>query len=571
MAAKKKKPVEVEPVEPIEPAASAPSPRSAKKFSHPKLVVGKVEKFFPLAKMRDLQHEAIEKMVASYNNGAQYVALAAPTGTGKSALGVTMARAMGDNSHMLTLTEQLQDQYTKDFAQHGLTALKGRGKFRCHQLSQDQTCNDGKHIYSGKNACKSCPYKIAREAAMAAPHTVSNFHSFWFNVGVHGGLGENADGMSALDAADVEATRQKAREDGVLRPLIVVDEAHALEGFLMGEMGLEMKPSKFSFELPALPDEKYAPEPYFEWLKNYFLPAASRELEIIKDPRSKEDLTRAAQKVHLLLASAGRGEEWIPERQENHGVLDTRSFALKPLVVNAYGKGIHGFGERQLFMSATILSAWQFVTSIGLDPEAGDYIELDCPFPKENRPINVVPLDQSYKARDETWPHVAATVGRLLTHHKDEKGLLLCPSNVMLDFIKKKLPRDLQARIIIAHGEDRMKAYHQHKVSKFPTVLAASGFWEGADLAGDASRFQIIPACPRPMWQGQIKARAGKDPGWYRWQTWTKMIQGMGRSVRSETDTAVSYVLDKEFVAEMNRTDSMIPRWMKDAVTVVTE
>ena len=222
-------------------------------------------------------------------------------------------------------------------------------------------------------------------------------------------------------------------------------------------------------------------------------------------------------------------------------------------------------------MSGTILSAFQFVKSVGLPPDAGEHIELDSPFPAENRPIYIDSMNMSKKARDESWPIMVQKVEAIMSAHKNEKGLLLCPSNEMLKFIQTRLSRVNGGRLVFAAGENRMAQYQKHVTGRGPTVLAAAGFWEGADLKGDASRFQIIPALPRPMWHGQVAARAttpGGD-GWYRWMTMQKFLQGTGRSVRSETDTAATYVFDGALRAELNRQDSMVPGWVKKACHIV--
>ena len=504
-----------------------------------------------VGKPRDIQVEAIEKSIAHYNNGAQYVVLEAPVGTGKSRIAHAMSRAMGDDSHILTLTEQLQDQYIRDFSE--MVALKGRGKFTC--ANAKATCAEGKHIFSGKHACRNCPYKIARAKAMSASTMVSNYHSFLFNVSW-------AKGEETEDAKPP------------LRPLLVVDEAHSMENFLLDAIGVTVRLTKISALVPPPPDETESPEPYFDYITEELLPKFNEVLPSITDPRSKDDLRDLISKLGRVISTKDT-VSWIPERGTMFPKkdLDKTWFTLKPLNVAQWGQELWGFGRRQLFMSGTILSAYQFVSSVGLDPDQGEHVELDSPFPPENRPIYVGNLDMTKKARDESWPHVLAMTEKLMSAHPNEKGLLLCPSNEMLKYIQKGLSRTNNGRLIFAAGADRALAYNRHLVGKSPTVLAASGYWEGADLAGDASRFQIIPQAPRPMFQGQIAARAKKPGGddWYRWLTWQKFLQGTGRSVRSETDTAVTYCFDRELRRELKRKDSMIPKWVQKACKLVGE
>lgn len=525
-----------------------------------KLTLDKVLKNFPLKTPRDIQVEAIRKTVDHYNNGAKYVVLEAPVGTGKSAIAVALMRTMGDSSYLQTLTEQLQDQYIGDFAEHGLVSLKGRGKFKCKNLT-DGTCADGKHAFTGKHACQGCPYKVARKAAFEAEHMVANYHSFLFNVAMNKGEDEGPPPT---------------------RPLLVVDEAHSMEAFLLDNMSVTVRLSKLSVQLPPPPENTDSAEPYFDYISEDVLPALKKVALTLKDSRAKEENAQFCGKLQMVLDS--RDEvQWIPERGVIYPskALDRSWFTLKPLNVAQWGSLLWGLGDRQLFMSGTILSGYQFCASVGLNPDEGDHIEMDSPFPAANRPIWVGNLDMSKKARfaNETtktggsWEAAAKMTDNLMTSHATVKGLLLCPSNEMLKYLHSKMSRTNAGRLIFATGEDRTNQYNRHLNAKTPTVLAASGYWEGANLADDASRFQIIPQLPRPMFQGQVAARVGKPNGneWYRWQTMMKFGQGSGRSVRSDTDEAVTYVFDKELRAELKKSDCMIPKWMRDAIHLVGE
>lgn len=510
-----------------------------------KLSKDAVLKNFPLPKPRDMQVEAIERIVAAYVNGADYAVLEAPVGTGKSAIAMAVARTF-KQSYMLTLTEQLQEQYLRDFERFGMRTLKGRGKFTCHSLGPKATCAEGKHVTP---ACKACPYQRAKQAAFEADHIVANYHSHLFNIGMQG-------------------VDEDGEEGAQMRPLLVVDEAHAMENFLLDAVGITVRLNKLSVVVPPPPDEEETAYPYLAYIREELLPKLKEELKRVVDPKAKDDLLSLMGKLGMVLSTAD-DIRWIPERGTLMGsqAVDKSWFSLKPLYVSRWGHQLYGHGQRQLFMSGTILSASQFVHSVGLDPMKGDHIELDSPFPVENRPIYVGGLPMAKKDRDSSWPIMAKMVENLLTAHSKEKGLLLCPSNEMLKYIQQRLGRTNASRLIFAAGENRMEQYNRHITGRGPTVLAASGFWEGADLKGDASRFQIIPQAPRPMWKGQIAARAQAPGGdnWYRWQTWQKFLQGTGRSVRSETDSAVTYCFDRSLREELKRSDSMIPKWVRAA------
>jgi Rad3-related DNA helicase len=536
-----------------------------------KLNFDKVMKLFPLEKPRDIQVQAIRDIVGSYNNDAEFVISEVPVGGGKSGIAIALARALGDNSYILTLTEQLQNQYVRDFSDLGVVALKGRGKFHCTKLGGESTCADGKLELSGSSQCPPdrCPYQVAKADALNSPHTVANYHSYLYNVGM--GAGRKPKRGEPKFDFDV---------DSPMRELTVIDEAHAMENFLLDVVSLTVKVDKLPFAVGLPPNERSDFEPYRVYLINELQPRLAEYLEKSAkrgtlDSKTKDELGQLAFKIADVLKSAEE-EAWVPEREEvrdGSGRLIQTSFALKPLYVRRYGRWLTGFGKFKLLMSGTILNAHKVAESVGLDPEKGDAFVYDSPFPVENRPVYVGNLSMKMKDRDDSWPIMVKMVANIFNAHPTEKGLLLVPSNAMLDYIIKNLPGgpsgSLARRIIKASGGERMDNYQRHIDSKSPSVLGAPGFWEGADLKGDASRFQIIPAIPRAFWQGQVAARAAKDHGWYDWVNYTKLLQGFGRSVRSETDTAVTYLFDRDFRVECKRSGSLIPKWVRDSVQLV--
>jgi Rad3-related DNA helicase len=62
---------------------------------------------------------------------------------------------------------------------------------------------------------------------------------------------------------------------------------------------------------------------------------------------------------------------------------------------------------------------------------------------------------------------------------------------------------------------------------------------EGVDLKDDLSRFQVLVKIPYPyLGDPLVKKRMNKWSGWYSLQTAKKIVQAVGRSVRSYDDSA---------------------------------
>ncbi|MDO7696874.1 MAG: helicase, partial [Nitrosopumilus sp.] len=98
-------------------------------------------------------------------------------------------------------------------------------------------------------------------------------------------------------------------------------------------------------------------------------------------------------------------------------------------------------------------------------------------------------------------------------------------------------------------------------------VLLSSSLWEGVDLKDDLSRFQIIAKVPYPNYtEKRTKAKMNKFPLWYTSQTLTKLLQGFGRSIRSDDDWAKTYVLDTSVNNVFFKGQQMIPKAYYDVL-----
>ena len=514
-------------------------------------------------KLRALQSDALVRTWNALNNPTnKFVVLEAPPGVGKTLCAVTLGRLFSPAA-ITTATVQLQEQYLEDFSSSGMKVLKGRKNFRCARAHDSCQVGALLKLGCGQDGEAPCPYKVAKEDALASSILTANYHSFWRHMGKAKGGEEN-------EAGEISARRQ----------LLVCDEAHGIENTVMSLAEVTLRLSDIPVTMPLLPTSETDPEFYYQWLAD-----AEPKLRELEDTLHKEgnfnDEAKVSEligRIHLVqhsrrAAAAGQPDmrtEYIVERSRmENGQLDENWFSLKPLHVRHLAGQIWRGFPKVLFMSATILNAWEFCTALGLNPEEGEFIQVTESFPPENRPIQLGQLDMSYAARDESWPAMIQMIAGLMRHHDTHKGLILCNSNVMLKYVMKelgKVDRGLRDRLIPAFGDDRIEKYNEHIRAKFPSVLIASGYWEGADLKDDTARFCVVPSLPRAMFTGQIKARAQMEPRWYRWLTMTKAIQGLGRTVRSETDESCIYILDREFRREMESKDSMVPDWVRVAV-----
>ena len=83
---------------------------------------------------RNTQIQLINKINFAIKNGYKNIILEAGTGIGKSAIATTLTN-MYEDSYILTMTKQLQEQYLDDFKDM-LVEIKGKGNYKCNYNSK---------------------------------------------------------------------------------------------------------------------------------------------------------------------------------------------------------------------------------------------------------------------------------------------------------------------------------------------------------------------------------------------------------------------------------------------------
>ncbi len=100
---------------------------------------------FPHTSFRNNQHKVLQQICDAFSSGYKRIILEAPTGFGKSAIAITIARTLG-SSYICTATKDLQTQYTHDYK--FLKVAKGKSNFLC-KVKED-------FLSAGKYFCSSC-------------------------------------------------------------------------------------------------------------------------------------------------------------------------------------------------------------------------------------------------------------------------------------------------------------------------------------------------------------------------------------------------------------------------------
>ena len=115
--------------------------------------------------------------------------------------------------------------------------------------------------------------------------------------------------------------------------------------------------------------------------------------------------------------------------------------------------------------------------------------------------------------------------------------------------------------MLLHDSNNRDEVLKLHIDSVEPTVLLSPSMMEGVDLKDNLSRFQIICKVPFPyLGDLVVKKRMELNNKWYPYTTAKSIIQSLGRSIRNETDHAISYILDSDWERFYRMNSDLFPK-----------
>ena len=318
---------------------------------------------------------------------------------------------------------------------------------------------------------------------------------------------------------------------------------------------------------------------FIEWMKNTYVPRLLSEYASYKSQlelantesfltsnsgmslmRKVDELEKQSESVTQCLNVINE-DEWVLSISATEDLV-----TVSPLYPKNYTRPlIFDLANKVLLMSGTILDKKTYCNNIGIPENDAEFISLDSPFKKENRPIFIVNVGSlSRNNIDKTLPNVVHAIKELLDEHKNEKGIVHCGTYIISRYIEQHIDSD---RLLFHSTDDRQNILDFHLMSKEPTVLVSPSFTEGVDLYDDLSRFQIIVKMPFGyLGDNYIRTKMEKIPGWYEYVTAKTLIQASGRSVRNVDDHCCTYILDSDMVWWYDKNNYLFPKWWKDAI-----
>jgi Rad3-related DNA helicase len=464
-----------------------------------------IDNHFPIRKdgqasYREGQKNAIEFTLNAFNEGKRIVILEGPTGSGKSAIGMTIAD-MVNTSYYLTATKILQDQLVDEFGDQ-IVELKGRNAYPCtfynrygpkmvqlgiwkqgqldNYLAKSPDCASGFcKTKTGKSQSKAqgaaahkclkcftekgpngngrpggdlsilppgmkysaCPYYEQVYKAVNGRKVVMNFSSFLFQ------------------------TQMTKRFDNP-RDMMILDETHNVEPQLMDFVSLAISDanlSKYGIFIPQLSSAlEYAV---------FFQDAKVEEaiFKAIMEAREndqfwlEDELSRTLKKYKTFLDHVRETDaEWVAE-YEQIASTGSHRVTLKPVYVHGMAHELlFHYAKQVVMMSATVLDVDVMCKSLGIQRDHVAAFRMKNRFPAENRPIYLKTVGKLTGGKDKMkeWGPALVVRGvmRSSRNMKGNEGLSTLTTFAIQELLKTNCEKEVKSRFLLQQNFRDKKA-----------------------------------------------------------------------------------------------------------------
>lgn len=513
-------------------------------------------------KPRDDQVETVNNILTEFwDRKKTNVVLNADTGSGKSIIAAVVAEALRCRNQSdlaaiyMSSTNALVNQYADSFeslGDHRFFRIKGSSNYGCkyfmskgNSLATGEDCvkNDLEESEIAKN-CTGCEFVHAKKLINSTQNLITNYAYF--------------------------VTSKLASGHLKPRDLQVFDEAHLLNEVFCDQVGVNISVSVIDRHISDIKNNLRdlctkqlvmlnsirSSITVGEITENNYL----EQLEIIEQTYkgistvcvNQASLTldvSAKAKFQKLAVLYGRHASKIRDffKYGYEHVFDNSvsgTISIKPLFVGDMIE--HLLGKYNLFMSATL--SRDFVeTTLHLKEEDTGYVDAPSTFPAENRPLLFLGRQSlNYAAMQDpaTINGLRDMIAHIVNHHQGQRGIILTPSFNLTKQLATRIPSHTRTFEHLS-GTNAFKIMREFKDYEGSAVLLSPSIFEGLDFEGDYSQYQIIVKTPYASMGDKRIARIAREHGSiYREQTLYKILQGIGRSIRSRTDSAVTYFLD---------------------------
>lgn len=551
-------------------------------------------------KFRKHQREAVEFICNSYlEDPNSTVVVDAPTGSGKSLIAMWSAyvlKELGKRGYLVTSDLLLQDQYESDLRKLKLNwpSIKGVDNYECTVNGLPFSLGDCKlkgmsYEQAEKLKCySSCEYLNNRKRAIDQPVALFNY-SFW---------------LLQRNYVEDRMTESNRPVPFTERDFTFFDEAHKVDDIVQGHFSPRIDESfvekaayvnrfferkNITCELPTKGNVQSTVQ------RLMTIDQSAEQLEAIQDFREIAKMYRKAQNK-FKQAVKQRYNDVVPaDWQSAATTLDRikdvyckfddyvgiiRDNGLESMVIDhresetrfacvkeaqLIKKHLHEKTGFKVFMSATIGDPKSYLEIMGITD--AKFIRIDNEFNYDKSPVVFVNRHKlTYKTKEENLPKVMAILNKILEKHAGQRGIIHSGSYEFTNYIMDWSKNDF--RLVKYQGSKEKKEALEEFFEEKDKVLVGPSILEGLDLKDDVSRFQVFFKVPYPsLGDPLVKAKLQSGGNWYDWKTSNHIMQGVGRSIRSKDDWAVTYIIDASFGQLLHK--GMFPPSFTDRIKTI--
>jgi len=477
-----------------------------------------------------------------------------PTGFGKSLMYIVSALINGGSrAVILTSTRALQDQL-KNEHEGVVVDLRGKDNYPCKMLGGYSTCGKGPCNWGMR--CPfvkdGCLYYDQVKKAMAAP-IISTNYAYWMNRGDWGYGDDYTFQFSTL----------------------ICDEAHELPEILSSFLTKEIIGSR---EGKGIKDEIVESFPKSksgikEWIRHWHKTVSSQYEDVswrIKEEgdygKETLDLAHFLQRLWESTSFINHGIEEDPENM----IVYKSGNRITSSVVWPYHytestlfKGI----EKVILTSATVTP--KTIGLLGIDQKDVDVVEVDHPFPLENRILNYIhTIGLNYRTTDMEMLKWLARIDQILEDRLDRKGIIHSVSYKRQKLIMES--SDYTQFMIGHNSRNTIETVERFKSSSPPAIFVSPVMTTGYDFPDDEIRYQIIGKIAYPDTSDPIiKRRMQMDRDYAPYIAMQRLIQTCGRGVRNKEDWCENFIIDNNIEWFIRKYKSFAPKWFQDSFRTV--
>lgn len=547
------------------------------------------------------QLEAVAAIVCNAMNDVKHTLLEAPTGSGKSMIGIIAAYALyklfNKKSYVLVSDLSLYKQYEDDFKRFDAEAIALANEpslFGCIQGKENYTCwkngcNASQAMCSlhhswrygvmhAFSCARSCKYMQEYERAVHAPITLMTYQLYF------------------IQRNYVEDMLFNGKNKNFpARDLVICDECHKLGDICQSHFAPVISVKRPSW-MDALDkhmgfrnteQNRLAIVQHMSMSNGDELMSCIKEYEqyvmkyVSANQHIRESLAYKAnlsKSERIALAAGNRARQEHCKLDDMLSFIDglgsssfvvktvdesniTLNFIFDDIMLNKY---FHSKSRCEMLMSATIGNFKQYAKLMGLDASSCRAISLPSTFDFSKSPVLFSCNNKmSFAEKSTSIVQIGKQVASICRENKRFRGIIQTGSYANAKALMDHLPADVLDRCMLYNGSAEKKQMldeflERSKDSNDNHILVGPTLIEGLNFPDDVCRFQICIKVPYACLGSEyVKKKMKYIAGWYEYDVLNKLCQGIGRGVRNEHDWCKTYILDGCISYLVNKLEKM--------------